>query len=79
MRKNLLVTTALVAVAFSLPVYAADYQYINETGKIIANGEKFENLNNTSATEAGALTVNTQGDVKIGNDVIFSENSSNGS
>lgn len=79
MRKNLLVTTALVAVAFSLPVYAADYQYINETGKIIANGEKFEKLNNTSATEAGALTVNTQGDVKIGNDVIFSKNSSNGS
>ena len=91
MRKNLLLTTALVGVAFAFPAMAGDTQnppadetitheaiYTNETGTTVADGTVFEGLKQESADSqnAGAVTVNTQGSIVIGNDVEFSDNSS---
>ena len=91
MRKNLLLTTALVGVAFAFPAMANEAQnppadetitheaiYTNETGTTVANGTVFEGLGNTTEVErAGAVTVNTQGSIVIGNNVKFNGNSSN--
>ena len=86
MRKNLLLTTALVGVAFAFPAMAADPQnppaeetaiYTNETGKTVADGTIFNGLANTTvAQQAGAVTVDTQGSIVIGNNVQFTGNSS---
>ena len=91
MRKNLLLTTALVGVAFAFPAMAGDTQnppadetitheaiYTNETGTTVANGTVFEGLKQESADSqnAGAVTVNTQGSIVIGNDVKFLGNNS---
>lgn len=91
MRKNLLLTTALVGVAFAFPAMANDTQnppadetithkaiYTNETGTTVADGTVFEGLKQESADSqnAGAVTVNTQGSIVIGNNVDFMGNSS---
>ena len=91
MRKNLLLTTALVGVAFAFPAMANDTQnppadetitheaiYTNETGTTVADGTVFEGLKQESADSqnAGAVTVNTQGSIVIGNNVQFTGNSS---
>lgn len=91
MRKNLLLTTALVGVAFAFPAMAGDTQnppadetitheaiYTNETGTTVADGTVFEGLKQESADSqnAGAVTVNTQGSIVIGNDVKFLGNNS---
>ena len=91
MRKNLLLTTALVGVAFASPAMANEAEnppadetitheaiYTNETGTTVADGTVFEGLKQESADSqnAGAVTVNTQGSIVIGNDVEFSDNSS---
>lgn len=91
MRKNLLLTTALVGVAFAFPAMANDTQnppadetitheaiYTNETGTTVADGTVFEGLKQESADSqnAGAVTVNTQGSIVIGNNVKFLNNSS---
>ena len=91
MRKNLLLTTALVGVAFAFPAMADDTQnppadetitheaiYTNETGTTVADGAVFEGLKQESADSqnAGAVTVNTQGSIVIGNNVDFMGNSS---
>lgn len=91
MRKNLLLTTALVGVAFAFPAIANEAQnppadetitheaiYTNETGTTVADGTVFEGLKQESADSqnAGAVTVNTQGSIVIGNNVDFMGNSS---
>lgn len=91
MRKNLLLTTALVGVAFAFPAMAGDTQnppadetitheaiYTNETGTTVADGTVFEGLKQESADSqnAGAVTVDTQGSIVIGNNVDFMGNSS---
>ena len=91
MRKNLLLTTALVGVAFAFPAMANEAEnppadetitheviYTNETGTTVANGTVFEGLKqeDTQSQNAGAVTVNTQGSIVIGNDVKFLGNNS---
>ena len=92
MRKNLLLTTALVGVAFAFPAMANEAEnppadttttkqeaiYTNETGTTVADGTVFEGLKQESADSqnAGAVTVNTQGSIVIGNDVKFLGNNS---
>ena len=86
MRKNLLLTTALVGVAFAFPAMANEAEnppaeetaiYTNETGKTVADGTIFNGLANTTvAQQAGAVTVDTQGSIVIGNNVQFTGNSS---
>ena len=92
MRKNLLLTTALVGVAFAFPAMANETEnspadttttkqeaiYTNETGTTVADGTVFEGLGNTTEVErAGAVTVDTQGSIVIGNNVKFNKNTSN--
>lgn len=91
MRKNILLTTALVGVAFAFPAMANEAEnppadetitheaiYTNETGTTVADGTVFEGLGNTTEVErAGAVTVDTQGSIVIGNNVKFNKNTSN--
>ncbi len=80
MKKNLLLTTALVGVAFALPAMAqtasADSIYTNDLGTTVATGTTFTDLHTTQGQNAGAVTVDTQGDINIGNDVHFIKNTS---
>lgn len=91
MRKNLLLTTAFVGVAFAVPAMANEAEnppadetitheaiYTNETGTTVADGTVFEGLKqeDTQSQNAGAVMVNTQGSIVIGNDVKFLGNNS---
>lgn len=79
MKNRLLLTTALVGVAFAMPAMAAaEPIYINEANKTIADGTVYESLKNEDTTNqnAAAVTVDTEGSVTIGDNVHFNGNSS---
>lgn len=87
MKNKLLLTTALVGVAFAIPAMANDAAsadtstavgtpvYINTPDQVINSGEEFSNLKNEGNQNAAAVTVDTKGSVTIGDNVQFNGNS----